>query len=150
MHRLSYNYNWRRWRSRKGLCVWDKKLLALLLFRSPEQQTQCKQPGSCHAGLLIDTMTSKSKKPLPLSDILRDLALLRGHDIPELFKAAQQSSSSDVTPSPNSSDLTAASYSYIATVRAALKLNNSGQLKAEGRRIEDIRNKYEELGYLIA
>ena len=83
-------------------------------------------------------MTSKSKKPLPLSDILRDLALLRasGHD----FKATQQSS--DAAPSSPS---VATSYEYIATIRAALKLNDSGKLEAEGKKIEDVRNKYEEV-----
>ncbi|KAF8813646.1 hypothetical protein BYT27DRAFT_7056092, partial [Phlegmacium glaucopus] len=89
-------------------------------------------------------------KPLPLSDILRDLALLRasGHDIPEIFKATQQSP--EATPSSSSTSMVesssvAASYNYIATVRAALKLNNSGKLEARGKKIEDIRNKYEEL-----
>jgi len=102
----------------------------------------------------MHTMTSKSKKPLPLSDILRDLALLRasGHDVPEIFKASHQSS--DAAPSSNSScsaltvefsDSVVASYNYIATVRAALKLNNSGKLETEGKKIEDVRNKYEEL-----
>lgn len=94
-------------------------------------------------------MTSKSKKPLPLSDILRDLALLRAsaHDIPEIFKAAQQGS--DLIPptssSPEPTLSVAASYNYVATVRAAIRLNDSGKLGAEGRKIEDARNKYEEL-----
>ena len=94
-------------------------------------------------------MTSKSKKPLPLSDILRDLALLRAsaHDIPEIFKAAQQGSNviSPTLNSPESTPSVAASYNYVATVRAAIKLNDSGKLGAEGKKIENARNKYEEL-----
>ena len=94
-------------------------------------------------------MTSKSRKPLPLSDILRDLALLRASalDIPEIFKAAQQGSDviSPTSSSPESTPSVAASYNYVATVRAAIKLNDSGMLGAEGRKIEDARNKYEEL-----
>ena len=97
-------------------------------------------------------MTSKSRKPLPLSDILRDLALLRAStlDIPEIFKAAQQGSdiilpTSSNSSSPESTPSVAASYNYVATVRAAIKLNDSGKLGAEGNKIEDARNKYEEL-----
>ena len=97
-------------------------------------------------------MTSKSGKPLPLSDILRDLALLRASalDIPEIFKAAQQGSESfDVisptSSSPESTPSVGASYNYVATVRAAIKLSDLGKLGAEGKKIEDARNKYEEL-----
>lgn len=94
-------------------------------------------------------MTSKSRKPLPLSDILRDLALLRASalKIPEIFKAAQQDSDviSPTSSSPESAPSVAASYNYVATVRAAIKLNDSGKLGGEGKKIEDARNKYEEL-----
>ena len=95
-------------------------------------------------------MTSKSNKPLPLSDILRDLALLRAsaHDISKIFKAAQQRSDviSPTSSSPEeSTPSVAASYNYVATVRAAIKLNDSGKLGAEGKKIENARNKYEEL-----
>lgn len=94
-------------------------------------------------------MTSKSRKPLPLSDILRDLALLRASalDIPEILKAAQQDSDviSPTSSSPESAPSVAASYIYVATVRAAIKLKDSGKLGAEGKKIEDARNKYEEL-----
>jgi len=96
-------------------------------------------------------MTSKSRKPLPLSDILRDLALLRAStlDIPEIFKAAQQDSDvispASSSPKSESTPSVAASYDYVATVRAAIKLNDSGKLGVEGKKIEDARNKYEEL-----
>lgn len=93
-------------------------------------------------------MTSISRKPLPLSDVLRDLALLRASalDIPEIFKAAQQDSDViSASSSPESVPSVAASYSYVATVRAAIKLKDSGKLEAEGKKIEDTRNKYEEL-----
>ena len=91
-------------------------------------------------------MTSKSRKPLPLSDILRDLALLRASalDIPEIFKAAQHDSDV-ISSSPESDPSVAASYSYVATVRAAIKLKDLGKLEAVGKKIEDARNKYEEL-----
>lgn len=81
-----------------------------------------------------------TKKPLPLSDILRDLALLRAssHDISELFKTSPPTSDSE----PQS---VAASYNYVAAIRAAIKLNNSGMLEEEGKKIEDVRNKCEEL-----
>jgi hypothetical protein len=94
-------------------------------------------------------MTSKPRKPLPLSDILRDLAILRASalDIPEIFNVAQQGSDviSSTSSSPESTPSVAASYNYVATVRAAIKLNDSGKLGAEERKIEDARNKYEEL-----
>ena len=91
-------------------------------------------------------MTSKSRKPLPLSDILRDLALLRDSalDIPKIFKAAQQDSDV-ISPTSISPESVAASHNYVATVRAAIKSKDSGKLGAEGKKIEDARNKYEEL-----
>jgi hypothetical protein len=96
-----------------------------------------------------DPMATKSRKPLPLSDILRDLALLRASalGIPEIFKAAKQDSDviSPTSSSPESIPSVAASYNYVATVRAAIKLKDSGKLEAEGKKIEDARNKYEEL-----
>jgi len=98
-------------------------------------------------------MTSKSKKPLPLSDILRDLALLRASalDIPEIFKAAQHGSDviSPASSSPESTPSVAASYNYVGKVRAAIKLNDSGKLGAEGKKIEDARGKYEELDSIL-
>jgi hypothetical protein len=82
------------------------------------------------------TMTRKSKKPLPLSDILRDLALLRAssHGIPELFITTTSESQS-----------VAASYNYVATIRAAIELNDSGKLGAGSKRIEAVCTKCEEL-----
>jgi hypothetical protein len=98
-------------------------------------------------------MPSKSRKPLPLSEILRDLALLRASalDVPKIFKAAQQDSDviSPTSTSPESAPSVAASYNYVATVRAAIKLKDSGKLGAEGEKIEDARNKYEELDVVI-
>ena len=94
-------------------------------------------------------MTSKARKPLQLSDVLRDLALLRASalDIPEIFKAAQQDSDiiSHASSSPESVPSVAASYNYVAMVRAAIKLKDSGKLEAEGKKIEDTRNRFEEL-----
>jgi hypothetical protein len=90
--------------------------------------------------------TSKAKNPLPLSDILRDLAFLRAsaHDIPAIFETAQRGSDliSPTLSPPESTPSVAASYNYVATVRAAIKLNDSGKLGAEGKKIEDARNKY--------
>ena len=99
---------------------------------------------------LESTMTSKSKRPLPLSDILRDLALLRasGHDTVKIFKE----SSDTTTPSSDSLNSSVeSSYNYIATVRAALKLSDSGKLETEGKKIDEVRSKYEELAvcYLL-
>ena len=92
-------------------------------------------------------MTSKSKKPLPLSDILRDLALLRasGHKIPEIYNAAQCVTPSSGSSSTVESSSIAASYNYITTVKAALKINDSKKLEIEEEKIEDVRNKYEQL-----
>ena len=56
-----------------------------------------------------------------------------------------QQGSDDTSSSPESTPSVATSYNYVATVRAAIKLNDSGKLGAEGRKIEDARNKYEEL-----
>ncbi|PPQ89506.1 hypothetical protein CVT25_012179 [Psilocybe cyanescens] len=95
-------------------------------------------------------MSAKPKanpKPLPLADVLRDLAVLRssGVDIPQMFNLNQSeanNSNSNVTPIQQS---VAASHEFVRVSRAAIKLHDSGKAEVEGNRIEEVRNKYEEL-----
>ncbi|KAF8972933.1 hypothetical protein BDZ97DRAFT_1912537 [Flammula alnicola] len=101
-------------------------------------------------------MSTKPKppvKPLPLSDVLRDLAVLRasGRDISELFKISTTNDSdrgSDVgAASLNTSvdSSVSTSYEYIRVSRAAIRLHDSGKVETQGAKIEEVRNKYEDL-----
>lgn len=98
-------------------------------------------------------MSAKSKppsKPLPLSDVLRDLAVLRssGRDIPELFKIPitkndTVNGTADAASQVDSS--VALSYEYVQVSRAAIRLHDSGKMDMKGGKIEDTRIKYESL-----
>ncbi|KAF8197972.1 hypothetical protein BJ912DRAFT_952693 [Pholiota molesta] len=106
-------------------------------------------------------MSTKSKlpsKPLPLSDVLRDLAVLRssGQAIPELFKL--RNSHNDVNPTTHSEEgppnipgtnvvdsSVSLSFDYIREARAAIRLHDSGKVEMQGAKIEEVRAKYEDL-----
>ncbi|KAF9484486.1 hypothetical protein BDN70DRAFT_872514 [Pholiota conissans] len=96
-------------------------------------------------------MSAKSKlpsKPLPLSDVLRDLAVLRssGQSIPEVFKLPRLGERSANTPNTNAVDSSVSlSYDYIREARAAIRLHDSGKVGIQGTKIEEVRTKYEEL-----
>ncbi|KAF8160971.1 hypothetical protein B0H34DRAFT_360849 [Crassisporium funariophilum] len=86
-----------------------------------------------------------SRKPLPLSDVLRDLALLRasGHDLSNLSAASKESLAEGSSAQVDAT--VATSYDFIREARAAIKLHNSKSVDKQGGRIEDIRNSFEDL-----
>lgn len=98
-------------------------------------------------------MSTKSKlpsKPLPLSDVLRDLAILRssGQAIPELFKLHNPHDDVNPTniPGTNAVDSSVSlSFDYIREARGAIRLHDSGKVEMQGAKIEEIRDKYEDL-----
>lgn len=100
-------------------------------------------------------MSTKSKsaaKPLPLSNTLRDLAVLRSSskDILELFKLSPESdpgAGTRIDTHTNSAiDATVdSSYDFIRVSRAAIKLHDSGKVDMSGAKTEEVRSKYEDL-----
>ena len=93
----------------------------------------------------MSTKQKSAVKPLPLADVLRDLAVLRasGVDIPEnLVKGdgvSQDSTPADVAASVSNS------YQFTQASRAAIKLHDSSKVESEGSKIETIRNKSEDM-----
>jgi len=96
----------------------------------------------------MTTTTTKPKsatKPLPLPDLLQDLAVLRlsGNDIAQLLKSTNDQA---VVDSPTSVDeIVSASAEFVRVSRAAIRLHDSGQVESQGAKIEEVRSKYEEL-----
>ncbi|KDR75387.1 hypothetical protein GALMADRAFT_249433 [Galerina marginata CBS 339.88] len=86
-----------------------------------------------------------SSKPLPLSDVLRDLAILRsfGLDLPDVFKSTTETNRDSSDSSVQQSVST--SYEFVQAARAALRLRDSGKLDSQGNAIEQVRHKYEEV-----
>ncbi|KJA27745.1 hypothetical protein HYPSUDRAFT_130825 [Hypholoma sublateritium FD-334 SS-4] len=87
-------------------------------------------------------------KPLPISDVLRDLAVLRssGCGIPEIFKirVGNDTKAEDGSASRVDSSVSL-SYEYVKESRAAIRLHDSGKLEMQGSKIEEARSKYEGL-----
>jgi hypothetical protein len=87
-------------------------------------------------------MSRKSANPLPLSDILRDLAVLRASDI-DLSKAVPvqkpESGSGEYAES------LARSYEFVQQARQTIRMMNKGDVDKQGSRIDDARHQLEEI-----
>jgi len=89
-------------------------------------------------------------KPFPLGNTLRDLALLRGSevDVGALAPQATPTTSINASHATNDSRFGAAveeSYDFVREARMALKIQNRGGVVSQGERVEEVRNKLEEL-----
>ncbi|TFK44566.1 hypothetical protein BDQ12DRAFT_673221 [Crucibulum laeve] len=92
-------------------------------------------------------MTSKDKdlKPFSLPNSLQDLALLRASDVglasllPQTSGPRQESSSLPIDSSLNES------YDFVRSARAALKIYDRGDVDVQGAKVDDVRNKLEDL-----
>ncbi|KAF5322859.1 hypothetical protein D9619_001385 [Psilocybe cf. subviscida] len=92
--------------------------------------------------------TKTPVKPLPLADVLRDLAVLRSSskDIPTLFKLPNETPVDTAAGNDNAVDAAVkSSYDFVQASRAAIRLHDSGKLDAQGTRIEQVRNQYEDM-----
>ncbi|KAJ3574662.1 hypothetical protein NP233_g1628 [Leucocoprinus birnbaumii] len=86
---------------------------------------------------------SKDQKVLSLQDTLRDLALLRTSDI-DLAALVPSASADAIQQSEENKAIEASlqsSYDYVRSARNVMKINDRGDVDAEGRRIEVIREK---------
>ena len=102
-------------------------------------------------GNLNMSKPSSDSKPLPLSDTLRDLALLRASDI-DLDAVLQTSISQDASISainpPKVDDdkekLVERSYEFVREARSALGIVNRDEVNEQGKRIDNLRSGLEQ------
>jgi len=95
----------------------------------------------------MSTKPKTETKPLPLPDLLQDLAVLRssGNDIAQLFKlksAIDQGPPASLTLVDGS---VSASSEFVQVSRAAIRLHDSGKVESQAAKIEEVRSKYEGL-----
>ncbi|KAI0266982.1 hypothetical protein BC834DRAFT_791328, partial [Gloeopeniophorella convolvens] len=89
--------------------------------------------------------------PLSLEDTLRDLAILRASDVDLSAILASTAPGSVPTSAPSTDTPTkvdesvARSYEFVREARAAIKIKNRGDAEAQGERVDDVRNKLEDV-----
>lgn len=89
--------------------------------------------------------------PLPFSETLRDLALLRASDLDftsilssvEEDPSSQHPSEGDVPGDVRES--VQRSYDFVHESRAALKILNRNEVEREGLRVDDVRSRIEDV-----
>lgn len=95
--------------------------------------------------------SSKDTKPLPLSDTLHDLAILRASGVDlagVLGTTADDAASADPLTAEEQAkkqETVAKSYEFVREARAALKILNRGEVEKEGGRVDDVRNGLDEI-----
>jgi len=90
----------------------------------------------------MSTKPKANNNPLPLSDILKDLAIIRSTGITpsaDIVNNAETGTDSDVQKA------VAVSYDFLQAARGAIRLHDSGKVENEGNKIEQVRSKYETL-----
>jgi len=94
----------------------------------------------------MSSTSAKDKQPLPLSDLLRDLALIRASDteLSEILKATS-SASENTNNSTSGDDAVQQSYEFVKQARAALKIQNRGDLDRVGNKLDHGREGLEEV-----
>ncbi|TFK75329.1 hypothetical protein BDN72DRAFT_511704 [Pluteus cervinus] len=87
--------------------------------------------------------SSKDVKPFALGDTLRDLALLRASDV-DLSTLVPPNA--DLTSSVNEvENAVGGSYDFVREARAAIKIHNRGETDTQGKRVEELRSRLEEV-----
>ncbi|KXN93406.1 hypothetical protein AN958_00332, partial [Leucoagaricus sp. SymC.cos] len=86
---------------------------------------------------------AKDQKALPLSNTLRDLALLRASDL-DLTTLVPVPSANSTQQSEENKAIEASlenSYDYVRLARAVMKINDREDVDVQGHRIEGVREK---------
>lgn len=95
-------------------------------------------------------MSPRETTPLPLSDTLRDLAILRASDV-NLSAILPSSEARDLAGSPLSAEdeekrrIVERSYEFVQEARAAMRILNRDEVEKQGARVDDVRNGLEEV-----
>ncbi|KAF9559853.1 hypothetical protein CPC08DRAFT_708481 [Agrocybe pediades] len=91
-------------------------------------------------------MSTKSSHPLPLANILNDLAIIRSTGIiPSATQSTETGSLDDGTDASAVRKSVNESYNFVHAARAAIRLHDSGKVDAEGSRVDEVRTKYQVL-----
>jgi hypothetical protein len=86
---------------------------------------------------------SNKPNPLPLSETLRDLALLRAADLDLSTLLPSESTSAAVAESTPAEESTARSYEFVKEGRVTVRLLDRGEVDKQGARVDDIRSELE-------
>lgn len=87
---------------------------------------------------------AKEVQPLPLGNVLRDLALLGGSEVK--VSALLPTPTTAVNTKHAGIDATVwESYEFAREARKVMKMQNGGMVGCQGERIEKVRSKLEEL-----
>jgi hypothetical protein len=92
---------------------------------------------------------SSKPKPLPLSETLRDLALLRASDL-DLSSFVPATSFDTTGTSYNSEriivdDSVARSYEFAEEARKTIRILNRGDVDSQGGKVENVRSQLEDV-----
>ena len=93
------------------------------------------------------------QNPLPLSDTLRDLALLKASDLDfaSVLAESEPSSTQSSNTAPENPvtddvrDSVQRSYEFVSEARAALKILNRNEVDKEGLRVDEVRGRLEDV-----
>lgn len=97
-------------------------------------------------GLSVSTMSSSKSKPLPLSDTLRDLALLRASGVDFSNVLSQEASTrANTTEPPKLLRSTERSHEFVNETRGALRVYNSGELQKKRTEIQKVQGELDEV-----
>ncbi|KAF7966679.1 hypothetical protein HWV62_37512 [Athelia sp. TMB] len=110
------------------------------------RQAQFKTHHVSEQNPLCPTAMSSKTKPLPLSETLRDLALLRASDVD--LTALLPKSSSPAPSATQDNDIESsvgASYDFASEARQAIRILNRGDIDTQGGKVEQVRSGLEDL-----
>lgn len=94
----------------------------------------------------MSTMSSSKSKPLPLSDTLRDLALLRASGVDFSRVLSQEpSTATNTTESSEVLGSTERSHEFVNEARGALRVYNSGELQRKCAEIQKVQGELDEV-----
>lgn len=92
------------------------------------------------------TVMSSKAKPLPLSETLRDLALLRASDLDLASLLPKTSSSPSTNKQGNDIEVSVTlSYNFASEARQAIRIMNRGEIDMQGTKVESVRSGLEDL-----
>ncbi|KAG2015931.1 hypothetical protein CC2G_009150 [Coprinopsis cinerea AmutBmut pab1-1] len=89
------------------------------------------------------TKKAKDIKALPLSETLRDLALLRASEVD--LAGLLPGEAAHEAGNDKGDEAVKTSSEFIAETRKALKVQDRGELETQGQKLEEVRLQYEEL-----
>lgn len=88
--------------------------------------------------------TKTDAKPLPMADVLRDLALIRASDL-NLSALLPASTSSSSSANPTVEQSVNQSYEFVKGARAAIKTRDRGDVDAQGSNVQSVKTKLDAL-----